>query len=789
MIRNYLKTGIRNLWKNKVFSGINVLGLALGIACSMLIMLWVNDEYSVDAFHKNKKQLYAVFERQYYDGKIEATYSTPGIMADELKKVLPGVQYASGYAKTTSNTFQANEKIIKESGNYAGADFFNMFSYKLLEGSAQSALNTTTAIAISKKMAADFFGGPRQAMGQTIRFQNEKDLQVTAVFENLPASASDKFDYVINWETFLEKYSWAKEWGNNSPRTYIMLRKDADETKLGAALTHFLDNYNKDQSAAFRIECGLQRFDKLYLHSHFKGGVLSGGRIEYVNLFTIIALFILLIACINFMNLTTARSLDRAREIGVRKVVGALRSSIIRQFIGEAMLITLFAAVIALAFVQVALPLFNNFTGKRIEVPLKDPVSWLALCAVILLTGFISGSYPALLLSSFKPVRVLKGALKFSVGSTLFRKALVVFQFALSAVLIIATIVISKQVAYVQTKNLGYNRENLLYITLEGELGGKYKLFKDEASKLPGVKYISRISDAPTNINSTTGGVQWIAKKPDLNIQFTVVSVGYDFVKTLDIKMLEGRDFSKIYPSDSAGYILNEEAIKKIGYDDPLGKSITLWQNKGPIVGVMQDFHFNSLHVPVGPMILHFGDQDDGGVALVRIDADKTKETLAGLATVCKNINPQFPFNYEFSDEEYSKLYRSEQIVNKLSKCFAFLAIFISCLGLLGLSIYTAQYRTREIGIRKILGAGVGSLFILQAKDFVKLVIIACLAASPIAGYLMKKWLQEFEYRVNLSWWMFALPALAAVAIALFTISFHSIKAAVANPVKSLRTE
>ncbi|MEO8413006.1 MAG: ABC transporter permease [Ginsengibacter sp.] len=789
MFRNDFKITLRNLWRNKTYSLLNNFGLALGIASSLLIILWVQDERSVDAFHENSNQLYTIFEKQYYDGKKEATYSTPALMADELKRVLPEVLYASGYSKTNLNTFEANNKIIKEAGNYAGADFFKMFSYRLLQGNAQAALNTTTGIAVSRKMAQDFFGDPENAIGKIIRFQNQKDLKITAVFENLPAAVSDKFDYIINWDSFLEEHSWAKDWGNNATETFIMLRSDAHASKVNTQLTHFLDNYNKDQGNGFRIECSMQRFDDMYLHSNFKNGEIAGGRIDYVNLFSIVALFVLLIACINFMNLTTARSVKRAKEIGVRKVVGAMRSAIIRQFMAEAIMISFFAAILALLIVFIALPAFNSFTGKQIQLPLHDISFWLSLLAVILITGVISGSYPALLLSSFNPVKVLKGKFNFSNSSILFRKGLIVFQFILSAIFITATIIISRQSDYIQTKNLGYNRDNLLYITLEGELAGKYNLFKAEAAKVSGVQFITRMSDAPTDINSSTGGVQWTGKDPNLNVQFTAVSVGYDFAKTMDVKMLQGRDYSKDFSSDSSGYILNEAAVKKTGYKDAQGKPLTLWGNKGIIIGVMQDFHFNSLHVAVKPMILHFEEQDDGGVALVRIKAGKTKQALTGLETICKNINPKFPFTYLFSDESYSKLYKSEQIVGKLSDLFAMLAIFISCLGLLGLSIFTAQQRIKEISIRKILGAGVGSLFVLQSKEFLKLVIIACLIALPVAWYCMNKWLLNYEYRITVTWWMFAIPALMAITIALITVSFQAIKAAIANPVKSLRSE
>ncbi len=789
MIKNYFLVAVRNLWKNKAFSLINILGLALGIACSILILLWVQDERSVDAFHKNGAQLYSIYERQYYDGKIDAGHSTPGVMADEVKRVFPEVQYTSGFTWNEQNTFQAGDKINKENGNYAGADFFKMFSYPLLQGSPQTALSSIVSIAISRKMAEDFFSDPQSAIGKTIRFNNIKDFKVTAVFENLPENTFEKFDYIINWDAFLEFNSWAKDWGNNGPYTYIMFREDAKPELFRSKIKHFLDNYNKEQVEGLRIECDLQRFDEMYLHSNFKNGVLTGGRIEYVNLFSIVAIFILLIACINFMNLTTARSVKRAKEIGIRKVAGAVKPALMRQFIGEAMLITFFAAIIALLLVTISLPVFNNLTGKEIKMPFKDFTFWISLSGLALITGFVSGIYPALFLSSFNPVRVLKGGLKFSNTAILFRKGLVVFQFMLSIVLIIGTLVVSRQVTYIQTINLGYDRQNLVYIPLEGELPEKYKVFKDEASKVPGVKLITRMSQSPTNLQNSTSGVEWIGKDPKVSIEFTQASVGYNFAKTMNVKMLQGRDFSKDFATDSVGYILNEEALRKIGYKDPVGKPLTFWDNKGTIIGIMQNFHFNSLHEPVKPMILRFGEAETYGTALLRVEAGKTKEALTSLENICQNLNPKFPFTYQFSDEEYSKLYKSEQVVSKLSNYFAFLAIFISCLGLLGLVMFTAQQRTKEIGIRKVLGASVHSVFALLSKEFLGLVIIALLIASPIAWFTMSRWLQDYAYRINVSWWMFLIAGCVAIVIALITVSFQAIKAAVANPVKSLRTE
>jgi len=789
MLRNYLLIAIRNLKKNRVFSFINILGLALGMACSLLILLWVQDEKAVDAFHQNKDRLYSIFERQYYDKKIDAFHGTPGLMPDEIKRVLPDVEYASGFAWPYKNTFQAGDKIQKEDGNRAGADFFKIFSYPLLQGNAATALNSPVNIVISRKMANDFFGGPQAAIGKTIRYENRKDFTVSAVFENLPQHASEKFDYLINWQFFIEENGWLKDWSNNGPRTFIVLKAGTDPVAFEKKITHFLDNYNKDQNDQFRIQLGIQRFDDIYLHSEFKNGQISGGRIEYVRLFSIVAIFILLIACINFMNLTTARSMKRAKEIGIRKVVGAIRIALIRQFIGEALLLTFLGVVVALTLVWLTLPTFNELTRKNILLPLSATDFWLSITGLTLITGFVAGSYPAIFLSSFNPVKVLKGSLRFSSKAALFRKSLVVFQFVLSIVLIIGTIIISQQVNYIQTKNLGYDRENLIYIPLDGDLVKNYEVFKEEALKKTGVKLITCSSQAPTSIQNGTGGVDWDGKDPHSVPMFTQMAIGYDFAGTLNLKMSSGRDFSKDFATDSVGYIVNEEALKKINYKDPVGKRLTFWGKKGTIVGVVKDFHYSSLHDPIKPLVIRLGKGDDFGSILVRTEAGKTKQAIAGLESLCKQLNPKFPFTYQFSDEEYQKLYTSEQVITKLSGYFSFLAIFISCLGLLGLAMFTAEQRTKEIGIRKVLGASTSSLFALLSKEFLQFVFLALLIASPLAWLMMNKWLQDYSYRINISWWIFVLAGSIAILIALVTVSFQAIKAAIANPVKSLRTE
>jgi putative ABC transport system permease protein len=790
MLKNYFKVAWRNIIRNKAFSAINVLGLGLGMACSLLIMLWVQDEKSVDGFHANGKQLYQVFERHYYDGKVEASFPTQGMMADELKKAIPEIQYASGLEWSSTNTFEANNKINKMEGCFAGADFFTMFSYPLLQGTPATALNAIDDIAISRKMAEQFFGSADKAIGQTIRYENSADYRVSAVFENIPANSSQQFDFLRSWPAFIkENESWVHHWGNADPQTFIQIRKDADAAKVEASIKDFVYRFQQ-KTDGYKVELGLLPYSDKYLHSIFKNGQLDGGRIEYVRLFSIVALFILLIACINFMNLATARSTKRAKEVGVRKVIGAARINLLLQFMGEAILLTFFAILVAIFLSIVLLPAFNLLTGKQLSLPVSNPVFWTSLLGLLIGAGLVAGSYPALYLSSLNPIRVFKGSLQFTWGAVFFRKGLVVFQFVLSVVLIVGMIVIYRQMNYIQTKNIGYDRDNLVYLPLEGELSEKYALFKEGAIKLPGILAATKVRNAPTRMGNHTGDIGWEGKDPNLSTSFVYTIVGYDYSKTMQLQLAEGRDFSKDYATDTAGaFVLNETAVRKIGYQQPVGKPLWWGKRRGTIVGVVKDFHFASLHQAIEPMVLRLDENRPWGTILVRTQAGKTKEAIAGLEKLCKSLNPKFPFTYQFSDDEYTKLYQSEQVVSKLSNYFAFLAIFISCLGLFGLAAFTAEQRTKEIGVRKVLGANVTGIVSMLSKDFLKLVAIAVVIASPIAWYAMNNWLQEFEYKQDMSWWVFAVAGLAVALIALLTVSFQAIKAAVANPLKSLRTE
>jgi putative ABC transport system permease protein len=789
MLKNYIKTAWRNLFRNKAFSLINILGLALGMACSLLMMLWVKDELDIDSFHQYDDDLYSVYERQYHDGQIDGGFNTPGLMAEEMKTVFPEVDFASSFAWNELETFEANNKILKVDGNYACEDFFKMFSYPLLQGDAATALKAPVDVAISRKMATDFFGSPEEAFGKSIRFNNTKDFEVSAVFEDVKGNSSLKFDYLINWQTFIENNNWAKDWGNNGPNTFLKLRAGADPAAFEKKITKFIDNYNKQQSEIWYVELGIQKFSDRYLYSTFNNGKIVGGKIQYVRLFTVVAVFILLIACINFMNLTTARSVKRAKEIGVRKVVGAFRTALVRQFIGEALMIALFSFVAAILVVWLFLPFFNSVTRKEISLPFDQPFFWGTVVLLTLVTGLIAGSYPAFYLSSFNPVGVLKGALKFRNSKLWFRKSLVVFQFVLSIGLIISTIVVSKQVDYIQSAHLGYDRENLIYIPLEGTLPEKYQVFKEQGLTSPGVATISRITQSPTAIHNGTGGVQWEGKDPTSMVQFTQAAIGYDFLEAMKLRMAAGREYSKEFPGDSVGYIVNETAAKLFNYKDPIGMPLTFWGTKGHIVGVVHDFHFTSFHHAIRPLVLRLGENMGHGWALVRTEPGKAKEAIASLGKICKELNPAFPFTYKFSDAEYDEMYKSEQIVSTLANGFAFLAIFISCLGLLGLAMFTAEQRTKEIGIRKILGAPLHSLFTLLSKEMLLLVSAAIVIASPLAWYAMENWLNDYTYRTDIPLWIFLVAGSTAIMIALATISFQTLKALLSDPVKSLRSE
>lgn len=789
MINTYLKSGWRNLVKNKVYSAINIAGLSLGLTCSLLTGLWVIDEQGIDSFHENGDRMFIVTSKEYSGSEITyGGYDTPALLGEELSKILPEVEYSCSYSGTTWNTFKVGDKLIKVPGNFAGQDFFRIFSYPLVLGSRETALTAPESIAISRSMAVSLFGSPELALDQSVLFDNYKDLKVTAVFENMGTNVSERVDFITTWEFWKEREGdWINDWGNSGPTTFALLRENVDAATVIPKIQHFIKGYDKNYSSTDRLELGLQLFRDKYLNSNFRNGEVSGGRIEYVRLFEAVAIFILLIACINFMNMSTARSITRAKEVGVRKVIGAMKSVLIKQFMTEALMSTIIAVLIAVGLTSLLLPEFNLLTQKNIASPLVDTGFWVAIGSLTLITALLSGSYPALFLSGFKPIAAIRNNFKLNSSSVIFRKGLVVFQFALSIIFVVGMIVITRQVEYIQSKDIGYRKENLIYLSSTGNVGKNFIGFKNELLQIPGVMNVTNMNARPIELQNSTASVKWEGKSPDFKPIFTQVAVGFDFVKTMNAKVVAGRDFSEAH-ADSSNYMINEAALKIIGYKDPIGMPLTFWGKKGSIIGVVQDFHFESLHVPIKPLVIRIADHNWGWIC-IRIEGKRTAEALAQMETMHKKFNPDFPFAHHFADDAYNEMYRSEMVANKLAGYFAVLSIVISCLGLLGLVIFAAAQRTKEVGVRKVLGASVGQIVTLLSRDFMKLVIVAIVVSFPIGYYVMDEWLRGFEYHIGIEWWMLALAGTGAVLIALVTLSFHAIKAALANPVNSLRSE
>ena len=786
MLKNYLKIAWRNLLKNKTFSLINILGLALGMACSLLIMLWVQDEIKMDRFHKNDTRIFSVMENQFYSGVINTFAATPGILADHIVKDIPEIEMASQWLWEEAPVLAVGNNFDNEKGRYVQGDFLSIFSFDLSQGNPKTALKRPDGIVISQKLADKYFKG-QDPMGKTIRVDNKDDVIVTGVLKEIPSYSSVKFNFLMSYDRWIKGNDWAKEWGNNGPRCIVLLDKNADINKVNAKIRGYLKTKNKDSN----IDLFLVNYGQSYLYSKWDSGKQNGGRIEYVRLFTIVAIFILVIACINFMNLATARSVKRAKEVGLRKVVGAYKSSLVGQFMGESILITLLALAFALILVGVLLPSFNTLTEKQLSLNFFNPTLLLLLMVLTTITGVFAGSYPALFMSSLNPVVVLKGALKFKPSAAYFRQGLVVFQFGLSILLILSMIVVYRQIEFIQNKNLGFNRSNLLYISdIEKGMPKSFASFKQVLEGEPGIKAVTVSQASPMDFGSSTMGVTWPGKDTTQRMLFNVNPVGFDFVKTMGIKLLDGRDFNPQFGTDTSNYLINEAAARKIGYKDPVGKELTMWRKKGRIIGLMKDFHIGSLHVAIEPLIINLqSKKENWGAALILTEAGKTKQAIASIEKVYKQYNPGFPFKYRFADEEFGNLYKAETVVSKLSNYFAFLAIFISCLGLFGLAAFTAEQRTKEIGVRKVLGASVTNLVGMLSMDFVKLVAIAALIAFPIASYFLQSWLEKYAYRIEMEWWYFLVAGIAALLIALFTVSFQAIKAALMNPVKSLRGE
>lgn len=801
MVKHYLIIAFRNISRNKAFSAINISGLALGLSAFLLILLWVSDERKVNNFHKNQRQLYSLYLKLGNDGQVSANRLIKeweffegfgeNWLSEELKRDIPEIEYVASYITSYdlpwghTTTFQLADHKYKFKGGAAGEDFFKMFSYPVLFGDGHGALEGLNSIAISKQMASFFFETPADAIGQTLRYENYLDVDIKAVFDDIASNSTMQFDYLLSWKNGKDNQNFLSS--DNKWPTFIQLKQNADPTLVAEKLR----NYGQYNNPAYDIvELDMQPLADQYLVSNFENGEPNGGRIAYVKIFTGAAIFILIIACINFTNLSTARALKRAKEVGVKKVVGSSRGLLIGQFLTESVLLSLIALIISLFLVNLALPIFNNFTGKQMQLPLDELSYLMFLIGITLVTSLLAGAYSALYLSSLKPVRVLKGLVRFSKSAAFFRKGLSVFQFSLSILLLIATFVVSKQTSFIQNTNLGYNKENIVYVRIEGGLNRYYSGFKAKLESLPGIALVDRSSEAPHNMGfEMSSPFKWQGQEDGQAVSFKPTSVGFDFIEMMNLEVVEGRSFSRDYATDTAAFMINETALKQMQMEDPLGKWISAWNKRGQIVGILKDYHTHSLHETIKPLIVDVKENLNFGIIMIKTMPGQTAQALASLEEANNKFNADYPLEYQFLDQEYANLYRSEQVVSSLSNVFAGLAILISCLGLLGLAMFSAEQRIKEIGIRKVLGASVQSIIALFSKDFLQLVGLSFVIATPIAAYLMKNWLQGFAYQIQLSWWIFALTGLMALLIAFLTVAYQTFKAARSNPVKNLRME
>ncbi|MFD0765092.1 ABC transporter permease [Mucilaginibacter lutimaris] len=785
MFKNYLKVTWRNLLKNKAFTGINIAGLAVGMASAALILFWVQNEVSYDQFHANKGRIYQMYNRSFFDGKLICWGTTPKPMTKALKMEYPQIEKATHY-DNANYLFTVGDKHLSLQGEHVDPDFLNIFSFPLVKGNANVALNNMKNIIITEKTAKKLFGDA-DPMGKSIKIDSVDYFTVTGVMKDLPNNTRFSFEYLMPW-TYWEKLNQGedKNWGNNSVQTYVMLKPGVTE----AYANKQVKNITRTHSEIKDIDVFMHPITKWRLYSKYENGKIVGGRITIIRLFSIIAGFILLIACINFMNLSTARSEKRANEVGIRKVVGASKTSLVAQFLGESIMIALISGIVALVIIELSLPSFNLLTEKQLYIPFSNPVFWLLVLGFILFTGIVSGSYPALYLSSFAPVKVLKGTFKAARAVFSPRKILVVTQFTFAIVLIISTIIVKQQLDYAQNRDLGYKKDALVYTFMSGNITKNYNLIRNELLTSGAVTGVVKTSAPMTEGWSDSWDYSWQGKPDGAKLDFNMFNVDAGFVKTMNLKLLAGRDIDiKTYPSDSTAILLNEAAVKTMGFKDPIGQIVVNGKTQLKVVGVIKDFILQSPYEPVRPMIVQ-GPKYWFSVIHYKLNPQhSTTENLKTVEAIFKKYNSEYPFDYHFVDDEYAKKFADEQRIGTLATLFAGLTIFISCLGLFGLATYMAQNRIKEIGVRKVLGASVMGVTTMLSKDFLALVGISFLIATPVAWYFMHQWLQGYSYRVNISIWVFTIAAFVTTLISIITVSFQAVKAALANPVKSLRSE
>ena len=786
MLKNYIKIALRNLLRNKGFSVINISGLAIGMASAILILLWVQNEISYDRFHEKNSRLYEVWGNSIYDGALQTGLPTPQLMGPALKKDYPEIESAARISWDQSILFGYGDKHIKATGTWADPSFLTMFSFPLLKGNASTALNDPYSLVITEKMSRKLFG-EEDPIGKVVRFDNSENFKITGLLKDLPNNTQFDFEFLMS-SAFLESKKYIDaDWTDVSIMTFVLLKPNTRLTDINSKIKNIVLKYSGGRS---KDESFLYPVSQLRLYSKFVDGKPSGGRIETVRLFTLIALFILFIACINFMNLSTARSEKRAKEVGIRKVAGALKKSLVAQFLIESIIISAIAGILALIIVQLSLPSFNQLTQKQLFIDYTNFYFWLISIGFVLFTGLLAGSYPAFFLSNFRPVAVLKGTFKKVNALVTPRKILVVSQFTFAIILVISTLIIVQQIKYAQERNSGYDKNNLAYIFIEGDIIKNYQLIKNDLINSGTAIAVSQTMAPLTQSWSSGMSLNWQGKDPNTRPTFDRTTTDGGIIRTAGLELVAGRDIDiNAYPTDSTACIINESAAKLMNFKNPIGQLVFDDPINWHIVGVIKDFILQSPYDKTRPIIFK-GPKYGSNVMNIKFNNKySTAQNLASAEKILKKYNPAYPFEYHFIDEEYAKKFSDQQLIGTLAGLFAGLTIFISCLGLFGLATYMAESRIKEVGVRKILGASVSNIAALLSKDFVTLVIISIFIASPIAWYFMKQWLISFDYRIHISWYVFALAGLTAIVIAIITVSFQAIKAAIANPVKSLRTE
>ena len=783
MFKNYLKITLRHIMRHKGYSFINIFGLAIGMASCLLISLWVLDELSYDRFHVNSRDLYRVEENQHLSGQVFHVAVTPHGMASALVKEIPGIKNATRYSRTRGLLFRLGDKAFFET-NIKAVDpsFLDMFTFPLLKGDKNTVLSDPQSLVISENMAEKYFGG-EDPVGKIITINNKYTHRVTGVLKNVPHNSYLQFDGLLPYEYLKNEGEDIENWQTNQIQTFVLLHANVTKEQADPMIKDFLRTRFQES----KTDLELLKYTRLHLHEYW-GYEKRAGAVRYVYIFSVIGLFVLLIACINFMNLATARSANRAKEVGLRKVMGASKGHLLRQFFGESVIFAFISLIVALVIVRSLLPAFNILTGKEISFQVAGfGTIVLLLLGIALFTGIVAGSYPALFLSSFQPVKVLNRIVRR--GGNRFRRFLVVGQFVLSVFLVIGTMVVTQQLHFLRNKDLGYNKDNLFYVAMRGGIKDAYPALKSELKKNLRVLGITSTWQLPSEMSANSGGVDWDGKEADFDLLVGFNTVDYEFVKTLGIEMAEGRGFSEEFPGDKdKNFLINQEMARIMKKEPAVGERLDFIGIKGQVVGVMKDFHYQSPAAKIEPLALALAPENNNYI-LVRIAPGNIPSIMEEISRTWKQVIPDYPFEYHFLDEAYDRMYRDGERMGGVVSIFTLFTIFIACLGLFGLASFSAEQRTKEIGIRKTLGASTGGITALLCKEFLILVSLATVIAWPIAYLVMNNWLKDFAYRIALSPLYFLSALGMAFLVALFSVSYQAIRASHANPVKSLRYE